>query len=67
MDNTAVNDVVKTPAIQDRLARYGSRPLADSTPAGTKRFVPAEIAKWRTACDLTGLEPQCAVIAAKPS
>jgi len=56
--NTAINKIMKKPAIQDRLAGYGIRPVADSTPASTKKFVAAEIIKWREAFKLTSLEAQ---------
>ncbi len=56
--NTAINEALKKPAIQDRLSGYGVRTIADSTPGGTKQFVAAEISKWRDAFQLTGLEPQ---------
>lgn len=56
--NSALNEALKKPAVQDKLTGYGIRPVTDSTPASTKKFVDAEITKWRAAFDLTGLEPQ---------
>lgn len=56
--NLALNEVLKNPAFQSRLAGYGISPVTDSTPASTAKFVAAEITKWREAFKLTGLETQ---------
>ena len=56
--NAALNEVLRKPAIQDRLAGYGISPVSDSTPASTAKFVESEIAKWRVAFKLSGAEPQ---------
>ncbi len=56
--NAALNEVLKKPAIQSRLAGYGIQPVSDSTPASTAKFVDSEITKWRTAFKLSGAEAQ---------
>ncbi|RZL87514.1 MAG: tripartite tricarboxylate transporter substrate binding protein, partial [Variovorax sp.] len=56
--NAALNEVLKKPAIQDRLAGYGISPVSDSTPENTAKFVESEIAKWRSAFKLSGVEAQ---------
>lgn len=56
--NSALNQVLSTPAVQQRLSRAGIIPITDSTPASTARFVTSEIEKWRMAFKLTGATPQ---------
>lgn len=56
--NAALNEVLKKPAIQERLSGYGISPINDSTPSSTGKFVESEIAKWRSAFKLSGAEAQ---------
>ena len=56
--NAALNEVMKKPAIQARLAGYGISPVSDSTPASTAKFVESEIAKFHSAFKLSGAEAQ---------
>ena len=56
--NAALNEVLARPAVVERLARSGITPVANSTPASTGVWIAAEIAKWRTAFKLAGLQPE---------
>jgi tripartite-type tricarboxylate transporter receptor subunit TctC len=56
--NAALNEVMKSPAIQAQLAGYGISPVSDSTPASTAKFVESEIAKFDSAFKLSGAEAQ---------
>ena len=52
--NRAVNDVVKAPAMADRLRALNMEPADDFSPAATKAFIEAEIKKWRAVVELSG-------------
>lgn len=56
--NAALNQVLARPAVVERLSRLGINPVADSTPASTAQVITAEIAKWRGAFSLAGLQPE---------
>lgn len=56
--NAALNEVLARPAVIERLARLGINPVADSTPASTAQVITSEIAKWRGAFNLAGLQPE---------
>lgn len=56
--NAALNEVLRRPAVVERLSRSGISPVADSTPASTGEAIAREIAKWREAFKLAGLQPQ---------
>jgi tripartite-type tricarboxylate transporter receptor subunit TctC len=56
--NAALNEVLSRPAVIERLSRLGINPVADSTPASTARVITSEIAKWRGAFSLAGLQPE---------
>jgi tripartite-type tricarboxylate transporter receptor subunit TctC len=45
--NAAVNKALASPAVAERLQQLGIEAVTDSTPASTRAFVTAEIAKWR--------------------
>jgi len=53
-----LNEVLARPAVIERLSRLGINPVADSTPASTAQVITAEIAKWRGAFSLAGLQPE---------
>lgn len=52
--NTAVNKALVDPAVADRLRQLGIEAVTNSTPASTRAFVTAEIAKWREVVLLAG-------------
>ncbi|MFZ5779511.1 MAG: tripartite tricarboxylate transporter substrate binding protein [Pseudomonadota bacterium] len=52
--NAAVNKALADPAVADRLRQLGIEAVTDSTPASTRAFVTAEIAKWRDVVLLAG-------------
>jgi tripartite-type tricarboxylate transporter receptor subunit TctC len=52
--NAALNTALKDPAAADRLRQLGIEAVTDSTPASTRAFVTAEIAKWRNVVQLAG-------------
>jgi tripartite-type tricarboxylate transporter receptor subunit TctC len=56
--NSALNQVLNKPAVQERLSRAGITPVTDSTPASTARFVASEIDKWRAVFKQSGAMPQ---------
>jgi tripartite-type tricarboxylate transporter receptor subunit TctC len=56
--NAALNEVLARPAVIERLSRLGINPVADSTPVSTAQVITAEIAKWRGAFSLAGLQPE---------
>jgi tripartite-type tricarboxylate transporter receptor subunit TctC len=56
--NAAFNEVLRRPAIVERLSNSGITPIADSTPASAAQFIGTEIAKWRSAYKLSGLQPE---------
>jgi tripartite-type tricarboxylate transporter receptor subunit TctC len=56
--NAAFNEVLRRPAVVERLTRLGISPIADSTPASTTQFIASEIVKWRDAFKLAGLQPE---------
>lgn len=56
--NAAFNEVLARPAVVERLSRLGISPVADSTPASTAQAIASEIAKWRGAFSLAGLQPE---------
>lgn len=45
--NAAINKALASPAVAERLQQLGIEAVTDSTPASTRAFVTAEIAKWR--------------------
>jgi tripartite-type tricarboxylate transporter receptor subunit TctC len=52
--NRAVNEVVKAPAMADRLRALNMEPADDFSPAATKAFIEVEIRKWRAVVELSG-------------
>lgn len=52
--NTAINKALVSPAVAQRLQQLGIEAVTDSTPAGTRAFVTAEIAKWRDVIRASG-------------
>jgi tripartite-type tricarboxylate transporter receptor subunit TctC len=52
--NRAVNEVVKAPAMADRLRALNMEPADDFSPAATKAFIEVEIKKWRAVVELSG-------------
>jgi tripartite-type tricarboxylate transporter receptor subunit TctC len=52
--NTAVNKALVSPAVAERLRQLGIEAVTDSTPASTRTFVTAEIAKWRDVIRASG-------------
>ena len=56
--NAALNEVLRRPAVAERLSRSGISPVADSTPASTAQVIASEITKWREAFKLAGLQPE---------
>lgn len=52
--NTAVNKALKDATVAERLSQLGIEAVTDSTPASTRAFVEAEIAKWREVVKLAG-------------
>jgi tripartite-type tricarboxylate transporter receptor subunit TctC len=56
--NAAFNEVLARPAVVERLSHLGINPVADSTPASAAKVIASEIAKWRGAFALTGLQPE---------
>ncbi|MFI5032510.1 MAG: Bug family tripartite tricarboxylate transporter substrate binding protein [Reyranellales bacterium] len=52
--NRAVNEVVKAPAMADRLRALNMEPADDFSPAATKAFIEAEIKQWRAVVELSG-------------
>ncbi len=45
--NAAINKALTSPVVAERLQQLGIEAVTDSTPASTRAFVMAEIAKWR--------------------
>jgi tripartite-type tricarboxylate transporter receptor subunit TctC len=45
--NAAINKALVSPTVAERLQQLGIEAITDSTPASTRAFVTAEIAKWR--------------------
>ena len=45
--NAAINKALVSPLVAERLQQLGIEAVTDSTPASTRAFVTAEIAKWR--------------------
>lgn len=45
--NTAINKALASSVVAERLQQLGIEAVTDSTPASTRAFVTAEIAKWR--------------------
>ena len=45
--NAAINKALVSPVVAERLQQLGIEAVTDSTPASTRAFVTAEIAKWR--------------------
>jgi len=45
--NAAINKALVSPTVAERLQQLGIEAVTDSTPASTRAFVTAEIAKWR--------------------
>lgn len=56
--NAALNEVLRRPAVVDRLSQSGISAVADSTPASTAQMISSEIVKWRTAFKLSGVKPE---------
>jgi tripartite-type tricarboxylate transporter receptor subunit TctC len=56
--NQAINQVLREPAMQEKLISLGITPVADSTPASTAETVSLEIDKWAKASELAGAEKQ---------
>ena len=56
--NAALNEVLRRPAVVDRLSQSGISAVADSTPASTAQMISSEIVKWRTAFKLSGVQPE---------
>lgn len=52
--NTAINKALVSPAVAERLQQLGIEAVTDSTPASTRAFVTAEIAKWRDVIRASG-------------
>jgi len=52
--STAVNKALKDATVSERLRQLGIEAVTDSTPASTRAFVEAEIAKWREVVKLAG-------------
>ena len=52
--NTAVNKALASAAVAERLQQLGIEAVTDSTPASTRAFVTAEIAKWRDVIGVAG-------------
>jgi tripartite-type tricarboxylate transporter receptor subunit TctC len=52
--NAAVNKALKDSTVAARLRQLGIEAITDSTPASTRTFVQAEIAKWREVVKLAG-------------
>ncbi len=56
--NAAINQVLREPAIREKLNALGISPVADSTPESTARRLSAEIEIWAKAFSLSGATPQ---------
>lgn len=52
--NAAINKALLSPAVAERLQQLGIEAVTDSTPASTRAFVMAEIAKWRDVIRASG-------------
>jgi len=52
--NTAVNKALASATVAERLQQLGIEAVTDSTPASTRAFVTAEIAKWRDVIRVAG-------------
>ncbi len=57
--NVALNEALKDKTVGDRLRRVGIEVVNDSTPASTRVFVEADIAKWRAGVELAGAKVDC--------
>ncbi|MDB5489286.1 MAG: hypothetical protein JWQ58_3001 [Reyranella sp.] len=54
--NAAINKALASETVADRLRQLGIEAVTDSTPASTRAFVAAEIAKWREVVRATGMK-----------
>lgn len=54
--NAAINKALVGESVADRLRQLGIEAVTDSTPASTRAFVAAEIAKWRDVVRATGMK-----------
>ncbi len=54
--NAAINKALVGETVADRLRQLGIEAVTDSTPASTRVFVAAEIAKWREVVRTTGMK-----------
>ncbi len=54
--NAAINKALVGETVADRLRQLGIEAVTDSTPASTRAFVAAEIAKWRDVVRATGMK-----------
>ena len=54
--NAAINKALVGETVADRLRQLGIEAVTDSTPASTRVFVAAEIAKWRDVVRATGMK-----------
>jgi len=52
--NAAINKALVSPTVAERLQQLGIEAVTDSTPASTRAFVTAEIAKWRDVIRVAG-------------
>ncbi|MBN9535473.1 MAG: tripartite tricarboxylate transporter substrate binding protein, partial [Alphaproteobacteria bacterium] len=52
--NAAVNTALRDAKVGERLRQLGIEAVTDSTPASTRAFVEAEIAKWRAIVKMAG-------------
>ena len=52
--NAAVNAALRDAKVEERLRQLGIEAVTDSTPASTRAFVEAEIAKWRAIVKMAG-------------
>jgi len=52
--NAAINKALVNPTVAERLQQLGIEAVTDSTPASTRAFVTAEIAKWRDVIRASG-------------
>jgi tripartite-type tricarboxylate transporter receptor subunit TctC len=55
--SSVIGNILSKPEMRERLAATGMQPMP-MTPAQLKRFVPAEIAKWKQLAKDAGIEPQ---------
>jgi tripartite-type tricarboxylate transporter receptor subunit TctC len=55
--STAIGHIIDKPEMREKLAATGMQPMR-MTPVQLKRFVPAEVAKWKKLAKDANIEPQ---------